>query len=175
MPSATARRSDERGLGRRVAGEAQAAAAKAESALPAASVAEFDPRRWIRRAPPCAYYRRVPRAGAEPPPVAGRGRSRKNRPWPPPAPRRARWEDVPEEDAVSDDPPLDPHAVRRRLQVERAKRHALHEHQREKRLGGIRFLALIGILIFLTLFLSLSIWETIAWCSGSNRGERAES
>jgi hypothetical protein len=78
-----------------------------------------------------------------------------------PAPRRIPWEDVPAEDVPSDDPPLDPHAVRRRLRRERAKRHALHEHQREKRLAGIRFLALIGGLIFLTLFLSLSIWETI--------------
>ena len=78
-----------------------------------------------------------------------------------PAPRRARWKDVPGEDVLADDPPLDPHAVRRRLRRERAKRHALHEHQRERRLAGIRFLALIGILIFVTLFLSLAIWETI--------------
>jgi len=95
------------------------------------------------------------------PPVAGVGRSRKNPAVAAPAPRRAPWEDVPEEDVLSDDPPLDPHAVRRRLRRERAKRHALHEHQREKHLAGIRFLALIGLLIFLTLFLSLSIWETI--------------
>jgi hypothetical protein len=78
-----------------------------------------------------------------------------------PAPRRALWQDAPEEGVLSDDPPMDPHAVRRRLRRERAKRHALHEHQRERRLAGIRFLALIGFLIFLTLFLSLSIWETI--------------
>jgi hypothetical protein len=78
-----------------------------------------------------------------------------------PAPRRARWEDGPEEGLAQDDPPLDPHAVRRRLRRERAKRHALHEHQRERRLAGIRFLALIGALIFVTLFLTLSIWETM--------------
>ena len=76
-----------------------------------------------------------------------------------PAPRRAQWEDIPEEDLTPDDPPLDPYAVRRRLRRERAKRHALHEHQRERRLAGIRFLALIGALIFVTLFLTLSIWE----------------
>jgi hypothetical protein len=76
-----------------------------------------------------------------------------------PEPRRAQWEEIPEEDLTPDDPPLDPHAVRRRLRRERAKRHALHEHQRERRLAGIRFLALIGALIFLTLFLTLSIWE----------------
>lgn len=78
-----------------------------------------------------------------------------------PAPRRAQWENVPPRDVPTDDPPLEPHAVRRRLRRERAKRHALHEHQREQRLAGIRFLALIGALVFLTLVLSLSIWDTI--------------
>jgi hypothetical protein len=78
-----------------------------------------------------------------------------------PAPRRAPWEDVPDEDVTADDPPLDPYAVRRRLRRERAKRHAWHEHQREKRLAGIRFLALVGFLVFLTLFFALSIWKTI--------------
>jgi hypothetical protein len=76
-----------------------------------------------------------------------------------PAPRHAQWDEVSEEDLASDDPPLDPHAVRRRLRRERAKRHALHEQQRERRLAGIRFLALIGALVFFTLFLILSIWE----------------
>jgi hypothetical protein len=76
-----------------------------------------------------------------------------------PAPRRAQWEEIPDKDLTPDDPPLDPYAVQRRLRRERAKRHALHEHQRERRLAGIRFLALIGALIFLTLFLTLSIWE----------------
>ena len=94
-------------------------------------------------------------------PVAGGARSGENPAVAAPAPRRAPWKDVPEENVLADDPPLDPHAVRRRLRRERAKRHALHEHQRERRLAGIRFLALIGFLIFLTLFLSLSIWETI--------------
>ncbi len=78
-----------------------------------------------------------------------------------PARRGELWADVPEKDVLSDDPPLDPVAVKRRLRRERAKRHALHEHQRERRLAGIRFLALIGFLTFLTLFLSLLIWETI--------------
>jgi hypothetical protein len=76
-----------------------------------------------------------------------------------PAPRRARWEEISDEDLTPDDPPLDPHAVRRRLRRERAKRHGLYEHQRERRLAGIRFLGLMGILIFLTVFLTLSIWE----------------
>jgi hypothetical protein len=94
-------------------------------------------------------------------PVAAAAESRKNPAVAAPARRREPWPGVPEEDVLSDDPPLDPQAVKRRLRRERAKRHALHEHQRERRLAGIRFLALIGFLIFLTLFLTLSIWETI--------------
>ena len=77
-----------------------------------------------------------------------------------PVPHRARWEDVPA-DVTADDPPLDPYAARRRLRRQRAKRHAWHEHQREKRMAGIRFLALIGFLVFLTLVFALSIWKTI--------------
>ena len=73
-----------------------------------------------------------------------------------PAPRRAKWEDVP-----ADDPPVDPYAVQHRLRRERAKRRARIEHRREQRIAGLRFLVLIGVLVFLTLFLSLSIWEKI--------------
>lgn len=73
-----------------------------------------------------------------------------------PAPRRAEWEDV-----RANDPPVDPSAVERRLRRERAKRRARIEHRREQRIAGVRFLVLIGVLVFLTLFLSLSIWEKI--------------
>ena len=73
-----------------------------------------------------------------------------------PAPRRAEREDV-----RADDPPVDPHAVQRRLRRERAKRRARIEHRRGQRIAGLRFLVLIGVLVFLTLFLSLSIWEKI--------------
>ncbi|HEU4450046.1 MAG TPA: hypothetical protein VFR63_08740 [Gaiellaceae bacterium] len=73
-----------------------------------------------------------------------------------PAPRRVHWEDVP-----ADDPPLDPLAVERRLRRERARRRAREEHERERQLARLRFLALVGFLLFLTLFLSLSVWETV--------------
>jgi hypothetical protein len=73
-----------------------------------------------------------------------------------PAPRRVQWEEPRQEE-----PPLDPYAVRRRLRRERAKRRARSDHLREQRLAGVRFLALILALVFLTLFLSLSIWEKI--------------
>lgn len=56
---------------------------------------------------------------------------------------------------------MDPFAVERRLRRERAKRRARIEHRREQRIAGLRFLVLIGALVFLTLFLSLSIWEKI--------------
>lgn len=56
---------------------------------------------------------------------------------------------------------MDPSAVERRLRRERAKRRARIEHRREQRIAGLRFLVLIGALVFLTLFLSLSIWEKI--------------
>jgi hypothetical protein len=73
-----------------------------------------------------------------------------------PAPRRDHWEELPRED-----PPVDPHAIQRRLRKERAKRRAHTDHRREQKLAGLRFLVLIGILVFVTLFLSLSIWEKI--------------
>jgi hypothetical protein len=73
-----------------------------------------------------------------------------------PAPRRAEWEDV-----RADAPPVDPYAVQWRLRRERAKRRARVEHRREQRIAGLRFLVLIGVLVFLTLFMSLSIWEKI--------------
>ena len=34
-------------------------------------------------------------------------------------------------------------------------------HRHEQRLAGLRFLFLIGVLVFLTLFIGLSIWEKI--------------
>lgn len=73
-----------------------------------------------------------------------------------PAPRRAHWEEP-----SSEEPPVDPYAVQRRLRRERAKRRARIEHRREQRVAGLRFLVLILALVFLTLFLSLSIWEKI--------------
>jgi hypothetical protein len=74
-----------------------------------------------------------------------------------PAPRRVDWEEPPPEDP----PPVDPHAIQRRLRKERAKRHARINHRHEQRLAGLRFLFLIGVLVFLTLFIGLSIWEKI--------------
>jgi hypothetical protein len=70
---------------------------------------------------------------------------------PTPAPHRARDEEV----------SLDRFAGRRAVARARARRRARAEHQQELRRARIRFLALLGALVFLALFISLSIWEKI--------------
>ena len=60
-----------------------------------------------------------------------------------------------------DQPPLDPVAVPRNLARARAKRRARIEHKLEKRRAGFRFYVLLGALVFVALFLSLSIWQKI--------------
>jgi hypothetical protein len=71
-----------------------------------------------------------------------------------PAPRRVIQE-------AEREPPVDPYAVQRRLRRERARRQARFDREREQRLAQIRFLFLLGALVFLTLFLSLSVWEKV--------------
>jgi hypothetical protein len=72
------------------------------------------------------------------------------------APRHAQWKE-----AGPGESPVDPFAVERRLRRERAKRRAWLEHQREQRLAGLRYLVLLGAVVFLALFMSFSIWEKI--------------
>ena len=63
--------------------------------------------------------------------------------------------------APADDPPLDPHAVRRAFARERAKRHARHEHRAERERARVRFWGLMGALLFFAVILSLTIWNQI--------------
>lgn len=63
--------------------------------------------------------------------------------------------------APDDEPSLDRFEGRRAVARARAKRRARIEHQQELRRARIRFLALLGGLVFLALFISLSIWEKI--------------
>ena len=102
-----------------------AAAANAVSALPAASVGGVDLGRGIREpAPSPPLSRPVPRVGA----CVGSGCSIRPEPqqsrlaWPHPHLVGPIWDEPPLED--SGRPPLDPHAIQRRLRQERAKRHA---------------------------------------------------
>ncbi|HYY33909.1 MAG TPA: hypothetical protein VE693_10080 [Gaiellaceae bacterium] len=62
---------------------------------------------------------------------------------------------------LAEDPPIDPGAVERRFARARARRRARIEHKRELRRARLRFLVLFGILVFVTLFLALSIWQKI--------------
>ena len=52
-------------------------------------------------------------------------------------------------------------AVPRNLARARAKRRARNEHELERRRARVRFYALLGALVFVALFLSLSIWQKI--------------
>ena len=70
---------------------------------------------------------------------------------PAPAPHRAR----------DDEPSLDRLEGQRAVARARARRRAREEHQLELRRARIRFAALLGGLVFLALFISLSIWEKI--------------
>ena len=70
---------------------------------------------------------------------------------PAPAPHRAR----------DDEPSLDRFEGQRAVARARARRRAREEHQLELRRARIRFAALLGALVVLALFISLSIWEKI--------------
>jgi hypothetical protein len=50
--------------------------------------------------------------------------------------------------------------------VARAKRRARIEYSREKKRARVRFWVLLGVLVFLTLFIALSIWEKITAAFG---------
>jgi hypothetical protein len=56
--------------------------------------------------------------------------------------------------------------VERRFAAARARRRSRIEHKRELKRARVRFLALLGVLLFLTVFLALSIWEKIATAFG---------
>jgi hypothetical protein len=72
-----------------------------------------------------------------------------------PAPRRA-----PVHEHV-DEPPIDSRSYQRALRHARARRRARIEHRRELKRARVRFLVLVGALLFFALFVSLSIWEKI--------------
>ena len=62
----------------------------------------------------------------------------------------------------ADDPPLvDPGAVERAYRRERARRRARVEHRRETRYAGLRFWAIMWILLVLCVVAGLWIWQEI--------------
>lgn len=72
-----------------------------------------------------------------------------------PAPRRAPTRER------SGEPPIGPRSYQRGLAHARARRRARIEHRRELKRARVRFLVLVGGLLFFALFVSLSIWEKI--------------
>jgi hypothetical protein len=65
-----------------------------------------------------------------------------------------------------EDPPIDPSAIPRAFAHARARRRARIEHGRELRRARVRFLVLLGVLLFVTIFLALSIWEKVQTAFG---------
>ena len=88
------------------------------------------------------------RAGSS---LATRGESGDNRRIATPARKRKGFER----------PPVDPVAVPRNLARARARRRARIEHDLERKRARVRFYVLLGALVFVALFLSLSIWQKV--------------
>ena len=79
-----------------------------------------------------------------------------------PAPRRARADSPrPAQIRPTDRAPTDPRAYQIALRQARARRRARIEHRREIKRARLRFLLLLLGLVFLTIFIGLSIWEKI--------------
>ncbi|MGH3131563.1 MAG: hypothetical protein ACRDNX_12150 [Gaiellaceae bacterium] len=63
--------------------------------------------------------------------------------------------------AQQDAPPVDPFAVERAYRLERAKRRARLARTQARRRAGFRFFVVLMVLLGLSVFLSLTIWQEI--------------
>lgn len=68
---------------------------------------------------------------------------------------------VEEIDVTDSDIPLDPHAVERRYRLERARRRARVRHKQEHTLAGVRFYAVLGVLVAIALSFLVLIWDEV--------------
>jgi hypothetical protein len=59
------------------------------------------------------------------------------------------------------DIPLDPHAIERNYRLERARRRARVRHKQEHTLAGVRFYAVLGVLVAIALSLLVLIWDEV--------------
>jgi len=66
---------------------------------------------------------------------------------------------LPEQD--EDVPVLDPSAIQRNYHRERARRRARIERKRETRYADLRFWGVLAGLIFLVVFLGLTVWHQV--------------
>jgi len=62
---------------------------------------------------------------------------------------------------ADDELPIDANAVGRAYRLERAKRRAREERQRERRLAAFRFVTLIALLLAGCVVLGLTVWQEI--------------
>jgi hypothetical protein len=60
-----------------------------------------------------------------------------------------------------DAPIVDPTAIQRNYRRERARRRAKVEHQRETRHAHVRFWIVLAGLVFLIVFLGLTVWHQV--------------
>jgi hypothetical protein len=62
---------------------------------------------------------------------------------------------------LEDTPPVDPSAIDRAYRQHRAKRRAQVERKRQNRLANVRFWIVLLVLLFVSVFLGLTIWHAI--------------
>ena len=62
---------------------------------------------------------------------------------------------------LAEEPPLDPLAVQRAYRAERAKRRARLDRQRARRRAAVRFFVTLALLLGLSVFLALTVWQQI--------------
>ncbi len=60
-----------------------------------------------------------------------------------------------------DVPIVDPTAIQRNYRRERARRRAKVEHRRQTRHAHVRFWVVLGGLVFLIVFLGLTVWDKV--------------
>ena len=59
------------------------------------------------------------------------------------------------------DPPVDPHAIARNYQLERARRRARSARRAESRRAHLRFYVVLGVLLVGTVVIGATIWHEI--------------
>jgi hypothetical protein len=67
-----------------------------------------------------------------------------------------------DEDLPADAPPVDTSdAVRAAYRFQRAKRHVRDQRRRSTQLAGVRFAVTLGLLVFVFVVLSLTVWAEV--------------
>jgi hypothetical protein len=70
-------------------------------------------------------------------------------------------DELPLDEPELEDLPLDPSAIHHRYRLERARRRARIRHEQEHVLAGVRFYALLGVLVALGIVLLVLVWDEV--------------